>query len=104
MPDLGTLLWKLYARGTSRISVLECFQRDPYTYVKVVINVGEHDIVIQEITEYASSFRNHKLDAMREAMQSTLKKAADLITKQALAPVIKSLGGGSFYSGTWREL
>lgn len=101
MPDLETLLRTLYFRGDPRISVLESFQRKPYTYVKVVINDGKHDIIVQTITEdYAFPFQDA---AMKAAVHSALKKAADIITKSALAPVIKSLGGGSFYSGFWLD-
>lgn len=97
MPSLETVLWKLYVQGDSRISVLESFQRDPYTYVKVAVNADEHDIIVQEIAAYAPSFATHKLDAMKEAMQSALKKAANIITKQALAPIMENLSNDPVY-------
>ena len=86
MTKLETVLWKLYIHGDPRISVLESFQNDPYTYVKVFVDDGTHGITVQEITKYT-----HKLDAMKEAMQSALKKAANLITEHMLAPVIAEL-------------
>ena len=87
MSKLGNVLWKLYLKGdSSTILVLDYFQREPYTYVKVVVNDGKRDIIIQTITEdHASPFQSV---ALHGAIQSAIEKAADIITAQALAPVI----------------
>lgn len=102
MSKLETVLWKLYIQGDPRIQVVESFQKEPHTYVKVIINDGKHDIVIQEIATYPFAFRGHEKDALKAAVHNALKKAADLITDSAPAPVIKELSGGSFYSGFWQ--
>ena len=104
MPNLETLLRTLYFRGDPRIQILESFQKEPYTYVKVIINDGKHDIIVQEIASYPFGFHGHEKDAMKAAVHNAIKKAADLITEQVLAPIIQKLGGGSFCFETWRKL
>lgn len=88
MARLDPILWNLYLRGDPRISVLESFQSKPFTYVKLVVNDGEHDIVVQVITEYPFPFDSHKDDALKNAIHSAIKKVVDIITAQILAPVI----------------
>ena len=90
MGNLETTLWELYLRGDSRISVLESFQSAPYTYVKVFVDDGEHGITVQEITNYPHPFHNHRDEALKAAIQNTLKKVADLIIERILAPVIEN--------------
>jgi len=77
-----------YFRRDPRILMIESFQKEPHTYVKVAINDGKHDIIIQEIATYPFAFRGHEKEAMVAAMQNVLKKAADIIIEQTLAPVI----------------
>ena len=94
MSNLETTLWELYLRSDSRISVLESFQSAPYTYVKLFVDDGKHGITVQEITNYPHPFHSHKDEALKAAIQSALKKVADLITAQALAPMIMEFFGG----------
>lgn len=74
MPSLEAVLWKLYERGDPRISLLSSFQSDIYTYVKIVINDGEHDIVVEEITDSGFKF----------TIQRAFDKAIVIITERAL--------------------
>ena len=90
MSKLETTLWELFLRGDSRISVLESFQSAPYTYVKLFVDDGEHGVTVQEITNYPHPFHNHKDEALKAAIQNTLKKVAKLITERILAPIIES--------------
>ena len=109
MSKLETVLWELYLRGDSRISVLESFQSAPYTYVKLFVDDGTHGITVQEITNYPHPFHNHedaalnKDEALNGAVLSALKKVANLITERALISTIERLtASGDFTQGAWR--
>lgn len=85
---LEAILWKLYIKGDPRISVLESFQKVPYTYVKVVVNDGKHDIIVQDIAAYPFAYQKYEKNALNAAVQNALEKAADLITESALTVMI----------------
>ena len=89
MPSLEAVLLELYEKGDPRISLLSWFQRAPYTYVKVVINDGEHDIFVQEIRGYPHCFCGHEDEALNNTIRSALQKAAGILTQRALASMIK---------------
>ena len=78
MSKLGMVLWDRFTLGDRRISVFESFQSDPHTYVKVVVNDGDHDIVVQAITDYPF-FQGNENTALGFAIQAALEKAADVI-------------------------
>lgn len=84
MTKLETILWELYLQGDPRISVLASFQEGPYTYVKVAVNDGKHDVTVEQIEEEVDD----KDLALNITIQSAIEKAADIITARALAPVI----------------
>jgi len=90
MSRLSTVLWELYLHGDPRISVIDYFQQDSLTYVKVIVNDGSHDTLVQEITGYPFIFLGHEKEALNDAIEKALVKAADIITQRAIAPVIKS--------------
>jgi len=89
MSRLNSVLWELYLRGDPRISVIDSFQQNSLSYVKVVVNDGSHDIMVQEITGYPFTFLGHEKEALNDAIEKALVKAADIITQRAIAPVIK---------------
>jgi len=90
MSRLSNVLWELYLHGDSRISVIDYFQQDSLTYVKVIVNDGSHDVMVQEITGYPFAFLGHEKEALNDAIKKALKKVANIITEKAIAPVIKS--------------
>ena len=90
MSRLNSVLWELYLRGDPRISVIDSFQQNSLTYVKVIVNDGSHDIMVQEITGYPFTFLGHENEALNDAIKKALEKVADIITERAVAPVIKS--------------
>ena len=92
MSKLENILWECFLRGDPRISVLESFQSEPYTYVKVFVDDGTHGITVQEIVSFPHPF--HKSEALKVAIQTALKKVADLIIERTLAPVIESFSSG----------
>ena len=87
MSRLERVLWGLYIRGDTRISVLESFQSEPHTYVKVFVDDGTHGITVQEITIYPFPFCNNRDLALQSAIRSALEKAADVIRAQAFVPI-----------------
>jgi len=89
MSRLSTVLWELYLKGDSRISVIDYFQQDSLTYVKVIVNDGSHDVMVQEITGYPFTFLGHEKEALNDAIKKALEKVANIITEKAIAPVIK---------------
>lgn len=93
MTKLEIILWQLYLEGDPRISVLEFFQEGPYTYVKIVINDGEHDVTVEKIEEEV--FAVGKDIALNTTIRSALKKATDIITARVLAPVIAEFSSDS---------
>lgn len=90
MSRLSTVLWELYLHDDPRISVIDSFQQDSLTYVKIIVNDGSHDIMVQEITGYPFTFLGHENEALNDAIKKALEKVADIITERAVAPVIKS--------------
>ena len=90
MSRLSTVLWELYLHGDLRISVIDYFQQDSLTYVKVIVNDGSHDVMVQEITGYPFTFLGHENEALNDAIKKALEKVAGIITEKAVAPVIKS--------------
>jgi len=90
MSRLSTVLWELYLHDDPRISVIDDFQQDPLTYVKVIVNDGSHDVMVQEITGYPFTFLGHENEALNDAIKKALEKVADIITEKIIAPVIKS--------------
>ena len=83
MGNLETTLWELFLRGDSRISVLESFQNDPHTYVKVFVDDGTHGITVQEVTSYPYSFCNNEGAALKFTIRKALEKVADIIRARA---------------------
>jgi len=90
MSRLSNVLWELYLHSDPRISVLDYFQQNSLTYVKIIVNDGKHDILVQEITGYPFTFLGHEKEALNDAIKKALEKVADIITERAVAPVIKS--------------
>ena len=90
MSRLSTVLWELYLHDDPRISVIDDFQQDPLTYVKVIVNDGSHDVMVQEITGYPFTFLGHENEALNDAIKKALENAANIIAERAIAPVIKS--------------
>lgn len=84
MPKLETILWELYKQGDSRISVLESFQSEPYTYVKVFVDDGTHGITVQEITNYPYPFSLHADKALKDAVRAAIEKVSHRIAERLL--------------------
>ena len=91
MSKLETVLWELYERDDPRISLLSSFQSFPYTHVKIVVNDGRHDIIVEEIADHMYTFHSHKDEALEDTIKSALKKAAHLIIEYACASIITKL-------------
>lgn len=91
MEKLEAILWELYSRDDPRVSLLSSFQSFPYTHIKIVVNDGKHDIVVEEIADHMYTFHNHKDEALADTIKSALKKVANLIIEHACASIITEL-------------